>query len=283
EGSGTPIVLINGGPGDTHHCFHPWFSEIADAFTVVYYDQRGCGSSDYIPGNGYTFDQAVDDLDRLREALGYDAWIVLGFSYGGAVAQYYTIRHPERVLGLALVAAEPLMSLLPSVDRGTEVFSDDELKAFKEHKDGFTAGKMDYNTMFYNLLAAGFWKRGNYRSLSPERMAQAARHDMRFDPEFTSDYNTFRFDGVFESCPVPTLLAEGRYDIIWADGKAEAFAKNHRNAVLARFEKSRHYIFQDEPEEFMKTLRTWARAIIPAATEEVAEWKEAARSLVKKA
>src|SRR5210317_1892362 len=30
QGEGIPMVLINGGPGGTHHYFHPWFSEISN-------------------------------------------------------------------------------------------------------------------------------------------------------------------------------------------------------------------------------------------------------------
>ena len=41
EGSGIPLVLINGGPGGTHHYFHPWFSRAKDYARVIYYDQRG--------------------------------------------------------------------------------------------------------------------------------------------------------------------------------------------------------------------------------------------------
>jgi hypothetical protein len=41
EGKGTPLVLINGGPGGTHHYFHPWFSRAKDYTRIIYYDQRG--------------------------------------------------------------------------------------------------------------------------------------------------------------------------------------------------------------------------------------------------
>ncbi len=76
EGEGVPLVLIHGGPGGTHHCFHPWFSRAKDFCKVIYYDQRGCGLSDYIEGEeGYTFRQAVDDLDKLRRQLKIDKWI----------------------------------------------------------------------------------------------------------------------------------------------------------------------------------------------------------------
>jgi hypothetical protein len=79
EGQGTPVVLLHGGPGATHHEFHPWFSQTKDFARVIYYDQRGCGLSDYRPGKGYSVNQAVEDLDRLRQALGIEQWVVLGF------------------------------------------------------------------------------------------------------------------------------------------------------------------------------------------------------------
>ncbi|MCP4149757.1 MAG: alpha/beta hydrolase, partial [bacterium] len=84
EGNGKPIVLINGGPGGTHHYFHPWFSRLKDKARVIYYDQRGCGLSDFEPGkDGYSVVQAVADLEAIRKAKKIDKWVVLGYSYGG--------------------------------------------------------------------------------------------------------------------------------------------------------------------------------------------------------
>ncbi|GAI86279.1 unnamed protein product, partial [marine sediment metagenome] len=77
EGRGTPLVLINGGPGGTHHYFHPWFSRAKKYARVIYYDQRGCGLSDFNPGEeGYSVDQAVSDLETIRKALDIDKWVV---------------------------------------------------------------------------------------------------------------------------------------------------------------------------------------------------------------
>jgi pimeloyl-ACP methyl ester carboxylesterase len=50
---------------------------------IIYYDQRGCGISEYRDGKGYSVDQAVDDLERLRETLKIKQWSVLGHSYVG--------------------------------------------------------------------------------------------------------------------------------------------------------------------------------------------------------
>ena len=88
EGKGIPMIIINGGPGGTHHGFHPWFSKAAEFCQVIYYDQRGCGLSDYQPGEGYSFLQAVNDLESLREKLKIDRWVVLGFSYIPILVRY---------------------------------------------------------------------------------------------------------------------------------------------------------------------------------------------------
>lgn len=110
EGLGPPIVLVNGGPGNTHHYFHPAFSVATNFSRVIYYDQRGCGRSDYKPGAGYSSAQAVDDLDKLRVALKIERWIVIGHSYGGWIAQHYAVKYPDHLAGLVLVGAQTVAS-----------------------------------------------------------------------------------------------------------------------------------------------------------------------------
>ena len=105
EGQGIPLVLINGGPGGTHHGFHPYFSQIKDFAHIIYYDQRGTGkSSKDDTGKTYAIKQAVEDLESLRKALKIDRWAVLGWSHGGFLAQCYALTYPERVISLVLVA-----------------------------------------------------------------------------------------------------------------------------------------------------------------------------------
>ena len=80
EGTGIPLVLISGGPGGTHHLFHPYFSQIKDVARIIYYDQRGTGkSSTDDTGKTYTIKQAVNDLESLRIALNIEKWAVLGW------------------------------------------------------------------------------------------------------------------------------------------------------------------------------------------------------------
>jgi len=67
----------------------------------VLFDQRGCGkSTPYAELRENTTWDLVADIDRLRERLGIDRWVVFGGSWGSTLGLAYTETHPERVRGL---------------------------------------------------------------------------------------------------------------------------------------------------------------------------------------
>ena len=135
EGKGLPVVLIHGGPGATHHYFHPALSQAKDFARIIYYDQRGCGLADYVAGGGYSVAQAVEDLDSLRKALKIEEWVLFGHSYGGLLAQCYAIKYPENTAGLVLVCSHPAfldISFLGFFKRQNEYLTEEERKRIKE-------------------------------------------------------------------------------------------------------------------------------------------------------
>ncbi len=100
-GTGPPVAFCHGGPGIWDY-LEPLACLLADRFTVVRFDQRGCGRSD---GSGpFTIAQAVDDVDQVRAALGIEQWRVLGHSWGAELALRYTARHPSRALAVMYIA-----------------------------------------------------------------------------------------------------------------------------------------------------------------------------------
>lgn len=100
-GAGPPLVCCHGGPGLWDY-LGSLAALLADRFTVVRFDQRGCGRS---TGDGpFSLTQAVDDLDQLRAALGHDRWAVLGHSWGADLALLYAAAHPEHTTGMIYLA-----------------------------------------------------------------------------------------------------------------------------------------------------------------------------------
>ncbi len=104
---GKPAVVLHGGPGSG--CTS-WQRRLFDpeAYRVVLFDQRNCGRSSphasepEIDLSNNTTPNLVDDIERVREHLGIECWLVTGGSWGSALALAYGERHPSRVTGMVL-------------------------------------------------------------------------------------------------------------------------------------------------------------------------------------
>lgn len=81
-----------------------WVRDLSRDHTLIRYDERGCGISDWEVGD-FTFDAWVADLESVVEALGLERFPLMGVSQGGAVAVAYAARHPDRVSRLVLCGA----------------------------------------------------------------------------------------------------------------------------------------------------------------------------------
>lgn len=106
-GHGPPAVVLHGGPGADHGYLLPGFDALAEGRELVYYDQRGGGRSPVARDVPVGWREQVADLDALREAWGLDRLVLVGYSWGGLLAQLYATEHPERVERLALVSPAP--------------------------------------------------------------------------------------------------------------------------------------------------------------------------------
>lgn len=107
-GDGPPIVVVHGGPDFDHAYLLPELDRLADAFRLVYYDQRGRGrSAEGVLPADVTIRSEVEDLDAVRSRFGLESVAVLGHSWGGVVAMEYAVRHPDRLSHLILLDTAP--------------------------------------------------------------------------------------------------------------------------------------------------------------------------------
>ena len=275
EGKGTPVVLLHGGPGSTHHGFHPHFSRAKKFARVIYYDQRGTGISDYERGDRYTLDQAVGDLESLRKALNIDKWVVLGHSYGGLLAQYYSTQHPESVMGLVLVCSSLGMHVQQMPTRQYDYISDEERQKIREIHRSLL---LNMEQKLFNAHLNGDWKRQNYYKPTREALARMARYEWQPAPRFRSDMSRsigrIDLEGAFEGCPIPTLIIEGTWDLTWNTDKPGILHDNHPGSQMVLFENSAHSPFEDEPKLFFKTLKKFVKELSPVSDEDTAGWQD---------
>ncbi len=99
---GLPVVVLHGGPGGgCSPAMRRYFDP--DLYRIVLFDQRGCGRSrPHASVEANTTWHLVADIERIRETLGIDRWIVFGGSWGATLALIYAEAHPERVAALVL-------------------------------------------------------------------------------------------------------------------------------------------------------------------------------------
>ena len=99
---GKPAVFLHGGPGAG---LSPAQRRVFDPsrYDVLLFDQRGCGRSRPFASleHNTTWD-LVADIERLREMVGVEQWLVFGGSWGSALALAYAQTHPGRVTELVL-------------------------------------------------------------------------------------------------------------------------------------------------------------------------------------
>jgi proline iminopeptidase len=97
-----PAVFLHGGPGGG---LSPSQRRIFDPqrYDVMLFDQRGCGRSrPFASLEANTTWHLVADIERLREMMGVESWLVCGGSWGSALALAYAQKHPERVTEMVL-------------------------------------------------------------------------------------------------------------------------------------------------------------------------------------
>src|SRR5918998_3983587 len=135
---GKPAAIVHGGPGSglvgSHgRSFDP------DRYRVVIFDQRGCGRS-----TPHATDPATDmsvnttehllaDMERLREHLGIERWLLFGGSWGSTLILAYAERHPERVSEIVIPSVTTTRrSEIDWLYRGVGRFFPEEWERFRD-------------------------------------------------------------------------------------------------------------------------------------------------------
>ena len=105
RGQGPDLVLIHGASGSTRDMTFELVKHLEDRYRVLIFDRPGLGYTDRINRSGATITQQADLLSKAAIQLGANAPIVMGQSYGGAVALAWAVHFPDRLSALVPLAA----------------------------------------------------------------------------------------------------------------------------------------------------------------------------------
>lgn len=105
-GSGPPLLLLHGYP-QTHASWHKVAKPLADNFTVVIPDLRGCGQSscadEDLEHRAYSKRVMAGDMVLLMDKLGFRRFCVMGHDRGARVAYRMALDWPGRVVRLVVL------------------------------------------------------------------------------------------------------------------------------------------------------------------------------------
>ena len=105
KGTGPDLVLIHGASGNLRDFTFRMVDLLADRYRVIVFDRPGLGYTDRLGPEGSSIARQAALLQAAAAQLGAERPIVLGQSYGGAVALAWATGHPDTLCALVTVAA----------------------------------------------------------------------------------------------------------------------------------------------------------------------------------
>jgi proline iminopeptidase len=237
---GKPAVFLHGGPGGgTDPKMRTFFDP--RVYRIVLFDQRGCGKSrPHASLVDNTTWHLVEDMEKLREHLGIEHWLVFGGSWGSTLALAYAETHPDAVTELVL--------------RGIFLLRKWEIDWFYQRPDGAGALYPDLWEQYVSVIPQAERSdmvRAYYKRLTsddPQVVRQAAKtwsiwegatSFLRLNPDYVAKFQEddyaaafariechyFINNGFFKTNNqlieqvdkirrIPTVIVQGRYDVV---------------------------------------------------------------------
>ncbi len=104
QGSGTPVILVHGASGNLRDWTFAVAPRLAERFRVIAFDRPGFGYSDRLPRRGWVPGVQAAHLRNAATQLGAENAVIVGHSWGGALAMAWALRYQEEVRGVVSVA-----------------------------------------------------------------------------------------------------------------------------------------------------------------------------------
>ncbi|OYZ23410.1 MAG: prolyl aminopeptidase [Bdellovibrio sp. 28-41-41] len=236
--NGTPIVFLHGGPGGGISEDHRRFYD-PNYYRIVLFDQRGCGkSTPFAELNENTTWDLVSDIEKIRNHLKIDKWVVFGGSWGSTLALAYGIRHPQQCLGFILRGI--FLCRKWEIDwfyqHGTSLLFPD---LFEEYEKQIPENQRGTMVKSYYQQLTGTDKEKQLQAAKRWSIWEASTSKLKMDKNFIDEYEeaekalpfariechyfmnnaffdseNFLLENVKNISHLPCMIVQGRYDVV---------------------------------------------------------------------
>ena len=263
-GTGTPLILLHGGPGFTSHYLNP-LAALGDERPVIFYDQLGSGRSTRTADSTlWTTAHFVAQLDSLRRALGLREFHLLGHSWGTMLATQYVLAHPDAGVK-SLILASPALSTarwVADADSLLTTLPDSIQRVIETHEAAGTYDAQEYQDAVMAYYARYLWREPPGADVDSSFAGfNAGLYGYMWGPsEFSATGTLADFD-VTDSLAmieVPTLFTTGEHDEA-VPATVRWYASLMPNAEVEIIRGAAHLTMQDAPGENVRVVREFLR------------------------
>lgn len=247
-GQGEPLLFLHGGPGAEHRTFLPHVEPLAESYSLIFYDQPGCGRSG--KADRYSFEQEIDTLEKLRQALNIDKLNLIGESWGTMLALLYATSYPEHV-GKMVLASAIGASVEGYLRFGEELrkrMTPEDTAQMRLIEERLLRGETQVQELFDILDPYYVHSRETLQRKLQISDSQDA-HEM-LSNEITLNYNLI--DKMHLLSHIPILVLQGESDMITPPLIRELLIQYIPHAELVPVEQCGHWIFLEQPGLFMQ-------------------------------
>lgn len=260
RGSGPVMIAHSGGPGMDARLWDD-FAKIDDFATIVMIHPRGSGLSGPAAEDAYLLADYADDVEALRQHLGLEKPIVMGWSHGGMVAQQFAFTYQDSLSKLILVDTSAYFGeFLSDIEAAVQEFKDEpwfekSFAALKAEWDGKYQTDEEMARLWVDEMKF-YFKTFDERALAYHQRTKDL--PVRITPLKVfndKEAGTMDLRPHLHKITVPTLVIVGRHDFITNVAMAEEMLKNIPHARLEIFEDSGHFALVEEPEKFYQVIK----------------------------
>ena len=272
-GQGQPIIVLHGGPDFDHGYLVPDLDRLADAFRLIYYDQRGRGrSADDVQPEDVTLASDIGYLDAVRQHLQPESSALLGHSWGTVLALEYALRYPTRVSHLILMNPAPasardlaafrkvyVQKLGADMDRQKEIVASAAYKAghpeavaarYRLHFKPALKRAEDYEKLM-TTMRAGFIRQGKDGIVKARAVEDRLMRD-------TWDMDGYDLLPKLRDLSIPSLVIYGDPDFFPGEIPAHV-ARAIPDARLVTLKNCGHFAYLECPDDVRRAVNDFFR------------------------
>ncbi|HVE79133.1 MAG TPA: alpha/beta hydrolase [Gemmatimonadaceae bacterium] len=261
--AGAPrLLLLHGGPGASHDYLLPQLLELAGAYELTLYDQRGGGRSRPPNNAPITWRTQVEDLARVIDELGLHPPSIVGYSWGAMLGMLYAIeaqRNPGLTAPERLVLIDPApLTRQYRADFEAEFARRQASPVVQAMRDELAASGLKerdpaaYRQRLFELGVAGYFADPRAaRELTPFRVTGRVQQSVW---ESLGDFDVI---ADLEGMRIPALITHGRQDPIplaSSQGAARAMG-----APLEIIEACGHVPYVEQPDALFAAVHRFLR------------------------